>query len=228
MKRIIAAARSGSRWRAALLVGALCSAVVATAVPLAANAAASAAGAARHARTASASTSCTSATCTFPLSVNPGLEAGAAFACPAIQHATGSIVVTNRFARDAQNDEMTLTASGLPKSTGFDLFLVQSSPLDSGFSGFGFGWYQSDVNSNSSGHASVVVRGIFDKETFIENPSSAFTPIHTFDVGFWFSSPKQEAAKCGSGVPTATPFNGEQDAGLNAMITSGEPLGLIK
>jgi hypothetical protein len=227
MKRVIAPARSGSRWRAALLVGALCSAVVATGVPLAASAAAGAGGAARHAPPASASTSCTSATCTFPLSVNPGLEAGATFACPAIQHATGSIVITNRFARNAPNDLMTLTASGLPPKTAFDLFLVQSSPLDASFSGFGFGWYQSDVNSNSSGNASVVVRGIFDKETFIENPSST-TPIHTFDVGFWFSSPKQEAAKCGSGVPTATPFNGEQDAGLNAMITSGEPLGLVK
>jgi len=122
---------------------------------------------------------------------------------------------------------MTLTASGLPPSTGFDLFLVQSSPLDPGFSSFGFGWYQSDVNSNSSGHASGSVRGIFDKETFIENPSSQ-SPIHTFDVGFWFSSPSQEAAKCHSGAPAVTPFNGEQNAGLNAMITSGEPLGRIK
>ena len=228
MIRITAAATRVGSWRAGLVVGAVCSVAVAISVPLALNTAASAAGAARHAPTAPAATACTSSTCTFPLSVNPGLQAGKPFACPAIQHATGSISVTNRFARNAPNDTMTVTASGLPPSTGFDLFLVQSSPLDTNFSSFGFGWYQSDVNSNSTGHASVSVHGIFDKETFIENPNSQFSPIHTFDVGFWFSSPSQEAAKCHSAVPAKTPFNGEQNAGLNAMITSGEPLGLIR
>ena len=118
--------RLGSRWRAVLVVAALCSAAVATSVPLAVDAAAGAAGSARHAATATASSPCTSSTCTFPLSVNPGLRAGATFACPAIQHATGSISVTNRFATDAQNDVMTLTASGLPPNTGFDLFLIQA------------------------------------------------------------------------------------------------------
>lgn len=171
---------------------------------------------------------CTAATCTFNLGVNPGLLSGA-FACPAIQKATATITITNRFANNAQNDVMTLTASGLPKNTSFDLFLVQNSPLDSGtFKGFGFGWYQSDVNSGKQGTASVRVQGIFDKETFIENPASPFTPIHTFNVGFWFSSPTQEKNVCGNATaPAKTPFNGEQNAGLNAMITQGEPLQFV-
>ena len=160
--------------------------------------------------------------------VNPGLASGKPFACPAIQNATGSITILNRFARHTQNDILTLTASGLPPSTGFDLFLVEHSPFDTNFSNFGFGWYQSDVNSNSSGNASVTVKGVFDKETFIENPSSPTTPIHTFNVGFWLSSPTQEAARCASAAPASTPFNGEQNAGLNAMITKGAPLGLVK
>src|SRR5690348_17025407 len=93
--------------------------------------------------------SCTGKTCTFKLGVNPALLSGP-FACPAIQKAKATITITNRFARNAQNDVMTLTASGLPKNTGFDLFLVQNSPLDGGtFSGFGFGWYQSDVQSDN-------------------------------------------------------------------------------
>ena len=58
------------------------------------------------------------------------------FACPAIQNATATITITNRFATNAQNDVMTLKAEGLPKNTGFDLFLVQHSPLDSGFGRF--------------------------------------------------------------------------------------------
>jgi len=171
---------------------------------------------------------CTSRKCTFQLKVNPALLSGGRFACPAIQGATATITITNRFATGAQNDVMTLKAKGLPKNTGFDLFLVQHSPLDAGFGGFGFGWYQSDLQSNHAGEASVRVQGIFDKETFIENPAEPFTPIHTFNVGFWFNSPTEQAAVCGSATPAASPFNGEQNAGLLAMITSGEPLQLVK
>jgi len=181
-----------------------------------------------HDTPAAPATSCTTSTCTFNLQVNPGLLSGT-FACPAIQNAKATIKITNRFVNGQQNDVMTLTASGLPASTGFDMFLVQYTPLDGGtFSGFGYGWYQSDVQSDSSGNASVKVQGIFDKETFIENPSNAFTPIQTYNVGFWFDSPTNEQKVCGnSTAPAATPFNGEQDAGLLAMITKGEPLKLV-
>ena len=48
------------------------------------------------------------------------------------EKATAHITITNRFVSGAQNDKMTLSASGLPTNTGFDLFLVQNSPLDSG------------------------------------------------------------------------------------------------
>lgn len=172
---------------------------------------------------------CRGAICTFQLQVNPALLDKKPFACPAIQHAQAQITITNRFVTGAQNDIMTLKASGLPKNTGFDLFLVQNSPLDKGtFPGFGFGWYQSDVQSDSHGHAQVQVQGIFDKETFIEDPAHPFNPIHTFNVGFWFNSPTQEAQVCPSAKPDKTPFNGEQNAGLLAMITQGEPLQFVK
>jgi hypothetical protein len=171
---------------------------------------------------------CTRGSCTFELQVNPGLQPGKPFACPAIQNAQARITITNRFVTGAQNDLMSLTARGLPPNTGFDMFLVQNSPLDPGtFSGFGFGWYQSDMQSNADGHAKVTVRGIFDKETFIENPADQFNPIHTFNVGFWFDSPDEEAKVCPSAKPAATPFNGEQNAGLLAMITQGEPLQFV-
>ncbi len=185
--------------------------------------------AAVHASVASANiplAGCTGSPCKFNLAVNPGLTPGHPFACPAIQHAHATISITNRFKTGALNDTMTLVASGLPPSTGFDLFLVEHSPFDSGFTTFGFGWYQSDVQSNSTGNATVKVIGIFDKETFIVNPSSS-TPVHTFNVGFWFDSPTTQAAKCGTAAPAPTPFNGEQSAGLNAMITSGAPLGKV-
>jgi hypothetical protein len=171
---------------------------------------------------------CTKEICTFQLQVNPALLSGP-FACPAIQNAQARITITNRFVTGAQNDIMNLTASGLPKNTGFDMFLVQNSPLDKGtFNGFGFGWYQSDVQSDSKGDAEVRVQGIFDEETFIENPANPFVPIHTFNVGFWFNSPTQEQHVCqNQTAPAPTPFNGEQHAGLLAMITKGEPLQFV-
>lgn len=191
----------------------------------AARPAASKAVTAQSAHVAATSTgSCTRKKCTFELFVNPGLQPGKPFACPAIQNAKATITITNRFVTGAQNDVMTLEAKGLPKNTAFDMFLVQHSPFDAGFSGFGFGWYQSDLQSNKKGEASVRVQGIFDKETFIEDPSHPFVPTHTFNVGFWFNSPADEAKVCPSATPAATPFNGEQNAGLLAMITKGGPL----
>jgi hypothetical protein len=172
---------------------------------------------------------CTTVFCTFPLSVNPGLQPGKPFACPAIQQAKASITIKNRFAIDAQNDVMTLMAKGLPKKTAFDMFLVEHSAFDDNFSGsFGFGWYQSDLQSDAHGNVIVKVRGIFDKETFIENPNDLFTPIHTYNVGFWFNSQTDEQKVCGNEMtPPRTPFNGEQNAGLLAMITQGGPLQLV-
>jgi hypothetical protein len=172
--------------------------------------------------------------CAGSLGVNPGLQAGKPFACPAIQHATATIRILNRFATNRQNDVMVVSASGLPPNTGFDLFTVQNSPLDAGvFPGFGFAWYQSDLQSDAYGRAYVVVQGIFDKETFIQAPFAAGTtpppPIHTYNVGFWFNSPTEEQRVCGNATaPGATPFNGEQNAGLLAMITAGEPLQAVQ
>jgi len=160
--------------------------------------------------------------------VNPGLLAGK-FSCPAIQHAVARVTVRNRFATHADNDTLTLHASGLPPNTGFDVFLVENSPLDPPFSGFGFGWYQSDLESNAAGVAEIRVVGIFDKETFVENPANQFAPVHTYNVGFWFNSPAEQQQVCGNTLAaTRTPFNGEQNAGLLAMISHGAPLQMIQ
>lgn len=221
--------RRAGTWRRGLLVASL-GIVVGGSVSVAAVAHAASATrtiAATHAAPRAPLAGCTAAVCKATLSVNPGLTAGHPFACPAIANAKGTISVTNRFHSGAQNDTMTVSATGLPPNTGFDLFLVQNSPFDSGFTTFGFGWYQSDVQSNSAGKVSVKVVGVFDKETFVENPSAPTTPIHTFNVGFWFDSPATEQSKCGGTAPAATPFNGEQDAGLLAMVTTGAPLGAI-
>jgi hypothetical protein len=53
--------------------------------------------------------------------------------------------------------------------------------------------------------------------------------VHTYNVGFWFNSPTEEQQVCGNASPPAqTPFNGEQNAGLLAMISRGAPLQMIQ
>jgi hypothetical protein len=125
-------------------------------------------------------------------------------------------------------ETMTLRAKGLPAGAKFDLFVTQLPNAP-----FGVSWYQSDLQADRHGNASVTVIGRFSVETFAVAPGSgvaptphsgidaasnpAFAPIHTFHIGFWFNSPA-DAAK--AGCPTAvTPFNGEHTAGIQAMST---------
>jgi len=125
-------------------------------------------------------------------------------------------------------ETMTVNAAGLPANADFDLFVTQLPNAP-----FGVSWYQSDLESNSSGTASVTVIGRFNVETFAVAPGAgaaptphgatdasanpAFAPIHTFHIGFWFNSPA-DAAKAGC-PGTVTPFNGEHNAGIQAMST---------
>lgn len=133
-----------------------------------------------------------------------------------------------RVVTHGQTETMTVNASGLPANTGFDLFILQLPNAP-----FGVSWYQSDLQSGSDGTASVQVIGRFSAETFAVAPGTGaapvvhsgldaasnppFAPIHTFHVGFWFNSPS-EAAAAGCAA-TVTPFNGEHNAGVQAMST---------
>jgi hypothetical protein len=141
-------------------------------------------------------------------------------------------------------EKMRVVATGLPKKTDFDFFVIQVPDAK-----FGLSWYQGDLESNKHGVARGTFIGRFSEETFIvapgvepapvehlspfkdaaSNPITA--PVHTFHLGFWFNSPKDAAAAgCGNAV---TPFNGEHNAGPQAMSTrnfapEAGPLGKIK
>ena len=58
-------------------------------------------------------------------------------------------------------ERMTIVASGLPKNTEFDLFVIQLANAP-----FGLSWYQGDMDSNDSGVARGVFIGRFNIETF--------------------------------------------------------------
>ena len=76
--------------------------------------------------------------------------------------------------------------------------------------------------------------GRFNEETFIVAPGVAAAPVvhntdaatnpqtapvHTFHVGLWFNSPIDAA---NAGCPgTVTPFNGEHNAGIQALSSNG-------
>jgi hypothetical protein len=132
-------------------------------------------------------------------------------------------------------ESMRVNVKGLPRNTDFDLFVIQVPNAP-----FGLSWYQGDIETNSSGRGTGTFVGRFSVETFIvapgiapapvvhhqppfpdanSNPKTA--PVHTFHLGLWFNSPA-DAAKAGCGK-AVTPFNGQHNAGAQALSTRNFP-----
>jgi hypothetical protein len=130
--------------------------------------------------------------------------------------------------RGALHDTLTLTAQNIKPHLAFDLFTMQNTNLlsngqvDPSFTNFGLAWYQSDLQANSKGVAKVTIQTILLDQIFGFDPNASLAPTHSFHVGFWFNNPK-DAASCGFDVTKPTPFNGEQNAGPNAMISLPDP-----
>lgn len=126
--------------------------------------------------------------------------------------------------RGELNDILILHAEHLKPNLGFDLFTIQNTNLlaygevDPNFKNFGLAWYQTDVQADSEGNAETVIKTILLDQIFGFDPASNLAPTHTFHVGFWFNNP-EDAAACGFDPKKPTPFNGEQNAGPNAMIS---------
>jgi hypothetical protein len=122
---------------------------------------------------------------------------------------------------------MDVEASGLPAKTNFDFFVTQLPNAP-----FGVAWYQGDIETDKNGEAHQKFIGRFNIETFVVAPGSgpaplvfdtdassnpAFNPIQMYHLGLWFNSPKEaQAAGCSGAV---TPFNGEHNAGPQALST---------
>ncbi|MGI5236983.1 hypothetical protein [Dactylosporangium sp. CA-139066] len=126
---------------------------------------------------------------------------------------------------------MTIIASGLPKNTDFDLFVIQVPNAP-----FGMSWYQGDLNSNKWGVATGTFVGRFSIETFsvapgtapapVVHPSDASSnpataPVHQYHLGLWFNSPADAVAAHCTG--STTPFNGDHTAGVQALSTKNFP-----
>ena len=123
---------------------------------------------------------------------------------------------------------MEVLVQGLPPKTNFDVFVIQVPNAP-----FGLSWYQGDLETNQHGRGHQTFIGRFNEETFIVAPGSAAAPVvhhnafpdaqinpptgpvHTFHLGVWFNSPA-DAVKAGC-PGDVTPFNGEHNAGIQAL-----------
>jgi hypothetical protein len=146
--------------------------------------------------------------------------------------ATGHVTVETK--GKGQVEKMVVQVSGLPKKTGFDLFVIQKPGAP-----FGMGWYQSDLQTDANGEGHVTVRGRFNGETFIVGNGAAGVPaptphgdldagvnpttkpVHMYHLGLWFDSPTDGAAAGCPGGPTN--FNGDHSAGVQVLNTSNFP-----
>lgn len=131
--------------------------------------------------------------------------------------------------RGELSDVLILHAHHLKPNLGFDLFTIQNTNLlasdtvDPNFKNFGLAWYQTDVQADSNGDAEVAIKTILLDQIFGFDPAAGLAPTHTFHVGFWFNNP-EDAEVCGFNPQNPTPFNGEQHAGPNAMISLPNPV----
>ena len=108
--------------------------------------------------------------------------------------------------------KMHLEAFGLPANTSFTTFVVQHPNKP-----FGLAWYQGDIQTDRRGHGVADFAGIFNDETFI----LADAPVQLDHLGIWFADPA-DAVKAGCS-DTVTPFDGDHEAGIQALNTSNFP-----
>jgi hypothetical protein len=167
------------------------------------------AGAAAHAPARTAASS-------FSFALKP--SSSAISAC--LPKAGGHVTITP----GTLNDTMTVSLHGMPPNAGFDLFVIQQPTAP-----FGVSWYQTDIQANSNGFGSATVKGVFDSETFSLSlgGTATFSPTHQYHLGVWFNDPSVPfnlGCEPGATAPTVTPFNGEQNAGIQVVNTAQFPV----
>ncbi|HEV2697901.1 MAG TPA: hypothetical protein VGU90_07905 [Terriglobales bacterium] len=150
---------------------------------------------------------------------------GAAAAC--LPTASGRVTISDR--RGVQN--MHIETAGLAPNLDFTVFLLQVP-----HSPFGLSWYQGDIHTNAAGRAVGDFIGIFSNETFIQAPGSvpapqvfrddalvnpATAPVQLYHLGIWFADPND--ASNVSCPATATPFDGDHNAGIQVLNTTNFP-----
>jgi hypothetical protein len=122
-------------------------------------------------------------------------------------------------------DEFEIEASGLPAHTDFTVFLLEvpGSP-------FGAAEYIGDFTTNGHGRGEnkfkLIVQEAF--ASTLVNGSRVRADLN--HVGFWFADPAGDDVCFGSGQGAVTPFDGDNEAGVQVMNSAnalpGAPLPL--
>ena len=157
------------------------------------------------------------------------VRSAGAVAANCIQNAHAAVRVTSL----GPIEVMTVDIGGLPPKIELDLFVIQIPNAP-----FGLASYQGDIETDANGEGHQLFVGRFNIETFIvaqppggqpapvvhnqppfpdASANPATEPIHTFHLGLWFGSPA--AAQAGGCPNTVTRFNGEHNAGIQALST---------
>jgi hypothetical protein len=166
----------------------------------------------------------------FPLTVSAG-------ASSCLPNAEGT-VIDHTF---GPVENLEVYVQGLPANTDFDLFTIEVPTAP-----FGLAWYMGDIDTDSNGVGVGNFVGRFSVETFIISPGNPSpppppnvfksppavvpeatmgvqtNPVQIYHLGLWFNS-SSDAAKAGC-ASTATPFNGEHNAGIQVLNTATFPV----
>jgi hypothetical protein len=173
-----------------------------------------------------ASAQLTTTTSIFPMTVSTG-------ASSCLPQASSTVI--NHSFGDTENLEVVV--AGLPPNTKFDLFIIQVPNAP-----FGAAWYMGDISTDANGLGVGNFVGRFSSETFIISSGAVpapnefpaphavvpeataglqTNPVQMYHLGLWFDS-AADAATVGCPA-TATPFNGEHNAGIQVLNTASYP-----
>jgi hypothetical protein len=101
----------------------------------------------------------------------------------------------------------------LPPNIEYTLFIIDTPNAP-----FVPAWYQGDIKTNLAGNGVLDVTGIFNSETFMLNTGTPAVPVQLDHLGIWFADPNDAG---NAGCPTtATPFDGDHNAGIQVLNTS--------
>lgn len=109
-------------------------------------------------------------------------------------------------------DDFEVRASGLPPQTDFTVFLLQQAD-----SPFGAAEYIGDITTNARGNArnefKLIVQEAFSSS--VVNGQRVRTDLN--QVGMWFADPAGDDFCFGAGKGAVTPFDGDDEAGVQAF-----------
>ena len=113
-------------------------------------------------------------------------------------------------------DEFQIRAKGLPPKTAFTVFLLQQAD-----SPFGAAEYIGDITSDKHGNArnefKLIVQEAFSS-TLVDGKR---VRVDLNQVGMWFADPAGDDFCLGAGQGPVTPFDGDDEAGVQAFNSLG-------